>query len=58
MSELKYPDQVANFGIYHPTGFSASTCVWILQVLLDEHEIERTEFVYSARSNKPMLKES
>ena len=56
-AELKYPDQVANSGIYHPTGFSASTCMWILQALLDKHEIERTEFIYSARSNKPMLKE-
>ena len=57
-SELKYPDQVANSGIYHPTGFSASTCMWILQALLDKHEIERTEFVYSARSNKPTQKEN
>lgn len=51
-SELKHPDQVADSGIYHSTGFSASSCMWIIQALLDRHEIDRSEFLYSARSNK------
>lgn len=54
--EVKKPDQVANSGIYHPTGFSASNCLWIIQALLDKYEIDRTEFIYSARSNKPTEK--
>ncbi|MBO5014661.1 MAG: DUF262 domain-containing protein [Bacteroidaceae bacterium] len=56
-TEIKYPDQVANSGIYHGTGFSAATIMWIIQALLDKHEIERSEFVYSARSTKPTAKE-
>lgn len=56
-TEIKYPDQVANSGIYHSTGFSAATIMWIIQALLDKHEIERSEFVYSARSTKPAAKE-
>lgn len=51
--ELKNPDQVANSGIYHSTGYSAAHCMWIIQALLDKYEIDRTEFVYSARSYKP-----
>lgn len=51
--ELKYPDQVANSGIYHSTGYSAAHCMWIIQALLDKYEIDRTEFVYSAKSYKP-----
>ncbi len=50
--ELKNPDQVANSGIYHSTGYSAAHCMWIIQALLDKYEIDRTEFVYSARSYK------
>ena len=50
--ELKYPDQVANSGIYHSTGYSAAHCMWIIQALLDKYEIDRTEFVYSAKSYK------
>ena len=50
--ELKNPDQVANSGIYHPTGYSASTCIWMIKALLDKYEIDYTEFSYSARSNK------
>lgn len=50
--ELKNPDQVANSGIYHSTGYSAAHCMWIIQALLDKYEIDRTEFVYSAKSYK------
>ena len=51
-SSLKNPDQVANSGIYHPTGFSAPYCIGIIQLLLDRYEIDRSEFVYSAKSYK------
>lgn len=51
-SSVKNPDQVANSGIYHPTGFSAPYCIGIIQLLLDRYEIDRAEFVYSARSYK------
>ena len=57
VTEVKYPDQVANSGIYHSNGFSAATIMWIIQALLDKHEIERSEFIYSARSTKPAAKE-
>lgn len=50
--ELKSPDQVANSGIYHPTGYSAPTCIWMIRALLDKYEIDYTEFSYSARWNK------
>lgn len=50
--ELKYPDQVGNSGIYHSTGYSAAGCMWMIQKLLDIYEIDRAEFVYSARSYK------
>jgi len=39
--------------IYENTGFSASHIMYIVRELLDRYEIERSDFVYSARSNKP-----
>ena len=56
-SSVKNPDQVANSGIYHPTGFSAPYCIGIIQLLLDRYEIDRSEFVYSARSYKSAIEE-
>ncbi len=50
--EIKNPDQVADSGIYHSTGYSAANCMWIIRALLDKYEIDRTEFLYSARSYK------
>ena len=38
--------------IYESAGFSAAHIIWIIQALLDKFEIDRDEFVYSARSNK------
>lgn len=38
--------------IYENTGFSASHIMYIIRELLDCYEIERSDFVYSARSNK------
>ena len=34
------------------TGFSASHIMWIIQALLDKYDIDRSDFVYNARSNK------
>lgn len=38
--------------IYENTGFSASHIMYIIRKLLDCYEMERSDFVYSARSNK------
>lgn len=39
--------------IYESTGFSASHIMCIIRALLDRYDIDRSDFVYSARSNKP-----
>lgn len=52
------PDQVygdtmiGNTGIYQSVGFSAAHIMYIIRALLDRYDIDRSDFVYSARSNK------
>lgn len=43
--------------IYESTGFSAAHIMYIVRELLDRYDIDRNDFVYSARSNKPEKKE-
>ena len=43
--------------IYESTGFSASTIMCIIRALLDKYDIDRTDFIYSARTYKPSGKE-
>lgn len=43
--------------IYESTGFSAAHIMYIIRALLDRYDIDRSDFVYSARSNKPATKD-
>ncbi len=43
--------------IYESTGFSAAHIMYIICALLDKYDIDRNDFIYSARSNKPDKKE-
>lgn len=43
--------------IYESTGFSAAHIMDILRALLERYDIDRSDFVYSARSNKPAAKD-
>ena len=44
--------KLSDTGIYESTGFSAAHIMWIIQALLDRYDIDRSDFVYNARSNK------
>lgn len=46
-------DKLGDTKIYVSSGFSASHIMCIIQALIDRCEIERSEFVYSARNNQP-----
>jgi len=46
-----------NTDIYESTGFSAAHIIYIIRAMLDRYDIERCDFVYSARSNKSPEKE-
>lgn len=45
--------KLENTDIYESTGFSAAHIMYIIRALLDRYDIDRSDFVYSARSNKP-----
>lgn len=53
-SSLVYGDtMIGDSGIYQSVGFSASHIMYIIRALLDKYDIDRSDFAYSARSNKP-----
>ena len=49
---------IGDSGIYQSVGFSASHIMYIIRALLDKYDIDRADFVYSARSNRPVDKDS
>lgn len=49
--------KLENTDIYESTGFSAAHIMYIIRALLDRYDIDRSDFVYSARSNKPATKD-
>lgn len=49
--------KLENTDIYESTGFSAAHIMYIIRALLDRYDIDRSDFVYSARSNKPTGKD-
>lgn len=49
--------KISGTDIYESTGFSAAHIMYIVRALLDKYDIERSDFVYSARSNKPVSKD-
>ena len=49
--------KIENTDIYVSTGFSAAHIMYIIRALLDRYDIDRNDFVYSARSNKPTTKD-
>lgn len=49
--------KLGNTDIYESTGFSAAQIMYIIRALLDRYDIDRSDFVYSARSNKPAPKD-
>lgn len=44
--------KLGNTDIYQSVGFSASHIMYIIRALLDKYDIDRGDFVYSARSTK------
>lgn len=46
--------KISGTDIYESTGFSAAHIMYIVRALLDKYDIERSDFVYSARTNKPV----
>lgn len=44
--------RIKETNIFESVGFSATHIMYIIQALLDLYEIDHTDFVYSARSNK------
>lgn len=48
---------IGDSGIYQSVGFSASHIMYIVRALLDKYDIDRADFVYSARSSKPVDKD-
>ena len=49
--------KIGKTDIYQNVGFSAAHIVYIIQALLDRFDIDRSDFVYSARSNKTAERE-
>lgn len=49
--------KISGTEIYESTGFSAAHIMYIVRALLDRYDIDRSDFVYSARSNKPEKKD-
>jgi len=45
-------DKLGDTNIYVSCGFSAAHIMYIIQALLDRCEIERSEFIYSAKNNQ------
>lgn len=48
---------IGDSGIYQSVGFSAAHIMYIVRALLDKYDIDHSDFVYSARSTKPLDKE-
>ncbi len=56
--EQVYGDyKLENTDIYESTGFSAAHIMYIIRALLERYDIDRSDFIYSARSNKPAGKD-
>ncbi len=49
--------KLGDTGIYESTGFSAAHIMYIIRALLERYDIDKNDFVYSARSNKPAGKD-
>ena len=49
--------KIENTDVYVSIGFSAAHIMYIIRALLDRYDIDRNDFVYSARSNKPTTKD-
>lgn len=46
--------QLEGTKIYESVGFSASHIMYIIRALLDKYDIDHSDFIYSAKSNKPL----
>ena len=49
--------KISGTEIYENVGYSAAHIMYIIRALLDRYDIDRSDFAYSARSNKPADKE-
>lgn len=57
VNEVDGDYKLGDTDIYESTGFSSAAYIMcIIRALLDRYEIDRNDFVYSARSNKPTAK--
>lgn len=45
--------KLGNTDIYESTGFSAAHIMYIIRALLEKYDVDRNDFVYSARSTRP-----
>jgi uncharacterized protein with ParB-like and HNH nuclease domain len=58
VNEVNGDYKIANTDIYESVGFSAAHIMYIIRALLDKYEIDRNDFVYSARSTKSSTSEA
>jgi len=52
VNEVYGDSKIAGTDIYQSVGFSAAHIMYIIRALLDKYDIDRSDFVYSARSTK------
>ena len=57
-SKINGSFKISGTEIYENVGFSAAHIMYIIRALLDRYDIDRADFSYSARSNKPSDKEA
>lgn len=58
VNEVYGDSKIAGTDIYQSVGFSAAHIMYIIRALLDKYDIDRGDFVYSARSTKTVSTET
>ena len=58
VNEVYGDSKIAGTDIYQSVGFSAAHIMYIIRALLDKYDIDRSDFVYSARSTKTVSSET
>lgn len=58
VNEVYGDSKIAGTDIYQSVGFSAAHIMYIIRALLDKYDIDRSDFIYSARSTKAASSEA
>ena len=58
VNEVYGDSKITGTDIYQSVGFSAAHIMYIIRALLDKYDIDRSDFVYSARSTKAVSSEA